>query len=57
MLLYSLKGKSWPVVFGVGVGAGMGASNCQYKLNVPFMVRADQIKVQNLNADLNAHQL
>jgi hypothetical protein len=50
MLLYSLKGKSWPVVFGVGVGAGMGASNCQYKLNLPFMVRADQIKVQNFRS-------
>lgn len=32
-------------MFGVGVGAGMGTSNCQYKLNVPYLVRADRVKV------------
>ncbi|EFX69420.1 hypothetical protein DAPPUDRAFT_231695 [Daphnia pulex] len=50
--LFLFKRKSWPVVFGVGVGAGMGASNCQYKLNVPFMVRADQIKVMGTTANV-----
>ncbi|KAK4037673.1 hypothetical protein OUZ56_029704 [Daphnia magna] len=40
-------GKSWPAVFGVGVGAGMGMSNCHYKLNMPYLVGADMIKVEN----------
>ncbi|KZS04657.1 MICOS complex subunit MIC10 isoform X1 [Daphnia magna] len=48
--LFSLllfKRKSWPAVFGVGVGAGMGMSNCHYKLNMPYLVGADMIKVEN----------
>nr|CAH0101701.1 unnamed protein product [Daphnia galeata] len=43
--LFLFKRKSWPIVFGVGIGAGMGTSDCQYKLSLPYLVRAsDQIK-------------
>ncbi|XP_057367094.1 MICOS complex subunit MIC10-like [Daphnia carinata] len=41
------KRKSWPVVFGVGVGAGMGLSNCRYKLNMPYLIGTDMVKVEN----------
>ncbi|KAI9555922.1 hypothetical protein GHT06_018459 [Daphnia sinensis] len=41
------KRKSWPVVFGVGVGTGMGMSNCRYKLNMPYLIGADMVKVEN----------
>lgn len=48
--LYSYLGKSWPVVFGVGVGTGMGTANCGYKLNLPYPIGADLAKVTTSNS-------
>jgi len=44
--LFLFKRKSWPVAFGAGVGAGMSFSNCQAKLNAPYLVMAERVKVK-----------
>lgn len=41
------KGKAWPVVFGMGVGTGMGVSNCQHRLNMPFLLKAERLQVNH----------
>lgn len=55
-VLFSLivfKRKSWPVTLGVGVGAGMGFQNCQSKLNAPYLVMADRVKVKISTEETN----
>lgn len=45
-LLFTIKkGKSWPLAVGLGAGAGMGYANCQNRLNHPFLVKAERVKV------------
>jgi len=42
------KKKTWPFVFGLGSGFGMGYANCQHAVNEPFLVRADKVIVRNM---------
>merc|ERR1712189_59038 len=37
------KRKSWPVVFGTGIGVGAGIQNCQNDLKTPFAILPGKI--------------
>ncbi|KAL7645862.1 UNVERIFIED_CONTAM: hypothetical protein RMT77_002759 [Armadillidium vulgare] len=43
--LLVFKRRSWPVTFGLGVGAGMAYSNCQHLFDQPFLVKPDRVIV------------
>ncbi|XP_069175395.1 MICOS complex subunit Mic10-like [Procambarus clarkii] len=40
------KRRPWPLVFGLGFGAGMGYANCQHEFNEPFLVKAEKVIVK-----------
>jgi hypothetical protein len=37
--------RTWPAVFGAGLGTGIAYGNCQNSLNQPFMVHAHRVKM------------
>jgi hypothetical protein len=37
--------RTWPAVFGAGLGLGTAYGNCQHTLNEPFLVPAARVKV------------
>ncbi|KAG7177612.1 MICOS complex subunit Mic10-like [Homarus americanus] len=39
-------GRPWPLIFGLGAGAGMGYANCQHEFDEPFLVKAEKIFVK-----------
>ncbi|XP_018009918.1 MICOS complex subunit Mic10 [Hyalella azteca] len=39
------KRRSWPIVFGLGSGFGMGYANCQHLFDQPYLVRPERITV------------
>jgi len=49
--LFLFKRKAWPITLGLGFGAGMGTSNCQNKLNEPYLVMANRVKVKSIIPD------
>ncbi|CAJ0956024.1 unnamed protein product, partial [Mesorhabditis belari] len=38
-----LKGRTWPVWFGSGVGIGAGWSNCRHDLSAPFLLHGRKV--------------
>ncbi|XP_042215205.1 MICOS complex subunit Mic10-like [Homarus americanus] len=40
------KRRPWPLIFGLGAGAGMGYANCQHEFDEPFLVKAEKIFVK-----------
>lgn len=40
------KRRTWPVVFGSGVGLGMGYSNCQQDFRSPYLLHGHMVKEQ-----------
>ncbi|XP_077386727.1 MICOS complex subunit Mic10-like isoform X2 [Festucalex cinctus] len=40
------KRRTWPVSFGVGLGLGMGYSNCQNDFRSPYLIHGRVVKDQ-----------
>ncbi|CAJ0572366.1 unnamed protein product, partial [Mesorhabditis spiculigera] len=39
-----LKGRTWPIWFGSGVGIGAGWSNCRHDLSSPFLLHGRKVQ-------------
>jgi inner membrane organizing system protein 1 len=44
------KRRPWPLVFGIGMGLGMGYANCQYDFNHPEFLHGKLKKIESSGA-------